>query len=391
MEEDDFGLFDDYNYDEEQLDNPDHDMGIPGAQQGQQQQEQQQQQQQQQPQHPQQHQQAQVAEPARVSGHVDHAAKEQQQVEKMQSMQKKLMDSLMEANKWRSAFKEVAALAGYPATTTRDPDVQGVLDAVQRMKSQGQKLQEEARELHRHQASMQIALADRNLEAAEMRQSLGQAWSAADPNIIQLKQLLLDPAVNHEFLRMRSDLEETQKELKRVQEELAVANFTQESKVGRQLMAKCRSLATENEELGRELVEGRVPQLEQQLAIAKNFTEDLKGQVLELLEHCKSLNAEVEELQREAFGLRRKVKDYEAAEAAGHEFMGPRRMGGPDMGPGMMPGGYRGRGPPRGSFKRGGGPPMGMMGPPGGSRGPPAAGMMGPPAGPGLKQRFSMQ
>eukprot|EP00983_Pelagomonas_calceolata_P058563 1145536-Pelagomonas_calceolata.AAC.13 len=57
---------------------------------------------------------------------------------------------------------------------------------------------------------------------------------------------------------MRSDLEETQKELKRVQEELAVANFTQESKVGRQLMAKCRSLATENEELGRELVEGRV-------------------------------------------------------------------------------------------------------------------------------------
>eukprot|EP00983_Pelagomonas_calceolata_P058559 1145536-Pelagomonas_calceolata.AAC.9 len=58
--QDDFGLFDDYNYDEEQLDNPDHDMGIPGAQQGQQQQEQQQQQQQQQPQHPQQHQQAQV-------------------------------------------------------------------------------------------------------------------------------------------------------------------------------------------------------------------------------------------------------------------------------------------------------------------------------------------
>lgn len=44
--------------------------------------------------------------------------------------------------------------------------------------------------------SAQIALADRNLEAAEMRQSLGQAWSAADPNIIQLKQLLLDPAVS---------------------------------------------------------------------------------------------------------------------------------------------------------------------------------------------------
>jgi hypothetical protein len=56
-------------------------------------------------------------------------------------VQKKLMESLMEANKWRSAFKEVAALAGYPSSTTRDPDVQGVLDSVQRIKSQGQKLQ----------------------------------------------------------------------------------------------------------------------------------------------------------------------------------------------------------------------------------------------------------
>jgi hypothetical protein len=43
-----------------------------------------------------------------------------------------------------------------------------------------------------------------------------------------------------------------------VQEELAVAHFSQESKVGRQLMAKCRALADENEEMGRELAEGKV-------------------------------------------------------------------------------------------------------------------------------------
>lgn len=42
------------------------------------------------------------------------------------------------------------------------------------------------------------------------------------------------------------------------QEELAAANFTQESKVGRQLMAKCRSLADENEEMGQQLAEGKV-------------------------------------------------------------------------------------------------------------------------------------
>ncbi len=51
--------------------------------------------------------------------------------------------------------------------------------------------------------------------------------------------------------RLKSELESTQKELRHVQEELAATNFTQESKIGRQLVAKCRALAEENEEMGR--------------------------------------------------------------------------------------------------------------------------------------------
>jgi septal ring factor EnvC (AmiA/AmiB activator) len=69
-------------------------------------------------------------------------------------------------------------------------------------------------------------------------------------------QLLLDPALNKEFNRLKTELESTHKELKHVQQELAATNFTQESKIGRQLMAKCRALADENEEMGRELSEG---------------------------------------------------------------------------------------------------------------------------------------
>jgi len=65
-------------------------------------------------------------------------------------------------------------------------------------------------------------------------------------------------------------------------------------------------------------------------------------QVLELLEHCKALNAEVEELQRDGLALRRKVKDLEQEGAA--DF-GRHGRGGPmmhDMGMhGMMPGGWR--------------------------------------------------
>lgn len=50
------------------------------------------------------------------------------------------MDSLVEANKWRSAFKEVAGLVGFSAAA-RDPDIQGVLETVQRLKLQGQTMQ----------------------------------------------------------------------------------------------------------------------------------------------------------------------------------------------------------------------------------------------------------
>ncbi len=43
-----------------------------------------------------------------------------------------------------------------------------------------------------------------------------------------------------------------------MQEELAVAHFTPESKVGRQLMAKCRSLMEENDHMAAELSDGKV-------------------------------------------------------------------------------------------------------------------------------------
>jgi hypothetical protein len=57
------------------------------------------------------------------------------------SLQKKLMESLVEANKWRSAFKEVAGLVGFSTAAAREPDIQGVLEAVQRLKMQGQAMQ----------------------------------------------------------------------------------------------------------------------------------------------------------------------------------------------------------------------------------------------------------
>lgn len=48
------------------------------------------------------------------------------------------------------------------------------------------------------------------------------------------------------------------------------------SNTGKRLMAKCRQLLTENEELGKVISSGRVAKIEGELALSKTFTDELK-------------------------------------------------------------------------------------------------------------------
>ena len=58
----------------------------------------------------------------------------------------------------------------------------------------------------------------------------------------QVRQLLLDPAVNREFQRMHKALEDKSDEAQRLREELQGTTFQFDSKAGRMLVAKCRTL-----------------------------------------------------------------------------------------------------------------------------------------------------
>lgn len=49
-----------------------------------------------------------------------------------------------------------------------------------------------------------------------------------------------------------------------------------DSNTGKRLMAKCRLLYQENEELGKVVNSGRVAKLESELALQKNFGEEVK-------------------------------------------------------------------------------------------------------------------
>lgn len=53
--------------------------------------------------------------------------------------------------------------------------------------------------------------------------------------------------------------------------------------------------------MGRELAEGRIHHLETQLALAKNFAEEMRKKCTEMEEHCCALDEEAEDLQQQIF------------------------------------------------------------------------------------------
>lgn len=205
--------------------------------------------------------------------------------------------------KWQGVCKEIASCLGLPFAG-RETDGTELVEAVNMSVSTNTKLKEEALDQKRLIASLQLQLSGKNLEGIELRRAMHSAWQSSEPAVIQLKQLLLDPAVLKEFQYLRAELEESQRELKKVQQELEAVTFTQDSKAGRMLMAKCRTLQEENEEMGRELSEGRIHHLETQLALAKNFAEEMRRKYLELEEHCCALDEEAEDLQQQLFMLK---------------------------------------------------------------------------------------
>lgn len=87
---------------------------------------------------------------------------------------------------------------------------------------------------------------------------------------------LLDPAVNILILRLKQELTSTKARLEETQNELSAWKFTPDSNTGKKLMAKCRLLHQENEDLGRMTSSGRIAKLEGDLALQKSFSEEVK-------------------------------------------------------------------------------------------------------------------
>ena len=116
--------------------------------------------------------------------------------------------------------------------------------------------------------------------------------------------LLLDPAAARELQRLRSALEAAHEAAKAKDEEIAALAFSKESKQGRMLMARVRTLIKENEEFGAQVSEGKLHGLETQVEMLKAHVTKLKGEHSEMAALATALAAENESLQLRALGGR---------------------------------------------------------------------------------------
>ncbi|XP_029901011.1 pre-mRNA-splicing regulator WTAP-like isoform X2 [Myripristis murdjan] len=81
------------------------------------------------------------------------------------------------------------------------------------------------------------------------------------------------------------------------------------SQTGKKLMAKCRMLIQENQELGRQLSQGRIAQLEAELALQKKYSGELKSSQDELNDFIIELDEEVEGMQSTILVLQQQLKE----------------------------------------------------------------------------------
>lgn len=119
---------------------------------------------------------------------------------------------------------------------------------------------------------------------------------------------LYDPAVNIIFTKLKNELKATKAKLEETQNELTAWKFTPDSNTGKRLMAKCRLLYQENEELGKVISNGKLAKLETELALQKNLNDDLKRSHSEFEGIIQDFDIDMEGLTSTIINLQQKLK-----------------------------------------------------------------------------------
>jgi len=164
-------------------------------------------------------------------------------------------------------------------------------------------------ETSRREQMLVMRLTGKEQELQEMTAQIAELKSAQAPSSAQLRQTLIDPAVNLVIQKLTKECDQQKKAAEEAQNELAAWKFTPDSATGKRLMAKCRQLYQENEDLGKMIASGRLAKLEGELALQKNLTEEMKKNQQEMDEFMAELDEDVEGMQSTIYYLQQQLRE----------------------------------------------------------------------------------
>lgn len=212
-----------------------------------------------------------------------------------------------EIQKWHSSFQNETFI---PASTIPEPRL--VVNYLQTLKSSEESLKEQLEKAKKKEAAFIVKFAKREQEIAELKSAVRELRAQLKPPSLQARKLLLDPAIHEEFTRLKNLVEEKEKKVKELQDQITAVSFTTQSKMGKMLMAKCRTLQEENEEIGNLASEGKLHDLGMKLALQKSQNADLRSQLEGLFKHIEGLTNDVEKSNETALIMQEKLEERDS-------------------------------------------------------------------------------
>ncbi|KAK1302689.1 FKBP12-interacting protein of 37 kDa [Acorus calamus] len=194
--------------------------------------------------------------------------------EDLTTCQMQLEEAKLEIQKWHSACQNESIV---PTGTTPEPAL--LFNYLQNLKSSESSLKEQLEKAKKKEAAFVVTFAKREQEMADLKSAVRDLKAQMRPQVLQARRLLLDPAIHEEFTRLKNLVEEKEKKIKELEDNVTAISFTPHSKNGKSLMTKCKILMAENEEIGISASEGKVLILQEKLEEKDNEISVLKEEL----------------------------------------------------------------------------------------------------------------
>jgi len=164
-------------------------------------------------------------------------------------------------------------------------------------------------EASRREHLLVVRLATKEQELQELSNQIAELKAAQAPSTSAMRNALLDPAVNIIVSKLTQELDATKSKLSQVNEEMSAWKFTPDSVTGKRLMARCRQLLQENEDIAKMVSSGRLAKLEGELAMHKKLVEEMKKNQVETDDFVQELDEDMEGMQSTIYLLQQQLKE----------------------------------------------------------------------------------